>query len=164
MKTTLKKIFLVAALLISAPCLKAQDIFYYHHLLEGDGCTVSFSSIYNNDTAYLIVSIKSEGVVFSDNPTMMLRFFDTDQVLILHGTKIQTTQENGAYILYPTTKQRSMAQFQVTELEMALFKSGIEKVRISTLPTTHEHIFQKDKIGALIYQDYLQTKMRSFDF
>lgn len=148
--------------------LNAQTVRYSYRPFSTEGCTVSFSPTFVGDTAYIVVTVESERLVFSDNPTMMVRFFGTDQILQLHGKKTDATSTEGAVmvgnIFVPYSKEKSMAMFKVSEQQMEMFKLGVERIRLSTLPTTHDRTFNSDKIGLPLYQNYQIEKRKALDF
>jgi len=129
---------------------------------------VSYTPVFVGDTAYIVVSVQSDRLVFSDNPTMMVRFFNTDQILLLSGKKMDAISSSGAVmvgnVFVPYTETKAMAMFRVTEQRMEFFKLGVERVRLSTLPITHDRTFNYDKIGVQLYQNYLSVKKKAQDF
>ena len=99
---------------------------------------------------------------------MMVRFFGSDQVLQLSGLNINTSTKHGGVVvsnvIVPTTAYQSMALFIVTEEQIAMFENGVAKIRITTVPISHERTFKKDKIGAKIYQAYKKVKKQNENF
>lgn len=99
---------------------------------------------------------------------MMVRFFDTDQILQLEGKNMTTTTSNGAVVvsnvLVPYTEFKAMAMFRVTEEDMEMFKLGVESIRLTTLPITHDRTFKKDRIGLKLYQNYQTAKRKAKNF
>lgn len=147
---------------------QAQSVSYSYRLLAAEGCTVSITPTFVGDTAYLIVSIQSDRLVFNENPTMMVRFFNTDQLLQLSGQKISTTTSSGGVMIsnvfVPITEMKSMAMFKVTDQEIESFKLGVERIRLSTLPITHDRTFRNDKIGMELYHSYQKEKQKAKSF
>ena len=147
---------------------QAQTVSYSYRLLSPEGCTVSYTPTFVGDTAYIVVSVQSDRLLFSDNPTMMVRFFNTDQTLQLEGKKLDATSSEGAvmvgYVFVPISEVKAMAMFKVSEQEMEKFKAGVERIRLSTLPITHDRIFKNDRIGQELYQNYQVEKRKAKNF
>jgi len=158
---------LVACLIVTLD-LQAQTVSYTYRPLSPEGCTVSYTPSFVGDTAYIVVSVQSDRLVFSDNPTMMVRFFNTDQILQLEGKKLDATSSEGAvmvgYVFVPISEVKAMAMFKVSEQEMEMFKSGVERIRLSTLPITHDRTFKDDRIGQELYQNYQREKRKAKEF
>lgn len=148
--------------------MQAQSVSYTYHPFAEEGCSVSYTPTFVGDSAYIIVSLQSDRLVFSNNPTMMVRFFDTDQILQLEGKNMTTTTSNGAVVvsnvLVPYTELKAMAMFRVTEEDMEMFKLGVERIRLTTLPITHDRTFKKDRIGLKLYQNYQTAKRKAKNF
>ncbi len=79
-----------------------------------------------------------------------------------------TTTSNGAVVvsnvLVPYTELKAMAMFRVTEEDMEMFKLGVESIRLTTLPITHDRTFKKDRIGLKQYQNYQTAKRKAKNF
>ena len=165
MKKHILFILLFFAVVVNLP---AQTVRYSYRPFSTEGCTVSFSPTFVGDTAYIVVTVESERLVFSDNPTMMVRFYGTDQIVQLHGQKTDATSTEGAVmvgnIFVPYSKEKSMAMFKVSEQQMEMFKLGVERIQLSTLPITHDRTFNYDKIGLSLYQNYQIEKRKAQDF
>ena len=163
----IKRFSLLIILLMATITLKSQTISYTYHSFMEDGCTVEYTPTIVNDTIYIVVCIKSEQLVFGENPTFSVRFFD-DKVLQLYGQKISdNTQHGGIFIsnfLVPTTQHKTIACFMVTDEQMAMFANGIAKIRLSTFPILHERIFKRDKIGFPLFESYrsIAAKVKKF--
>ena len=142
--------------------IQAQSVSYSYRPLAEEGCSVIYTPTFIDDTAYIVVCVKSDRLVFNDNPTMMVRFFNTDQILQLNGENINTLSNVGAVIvsnvLVPYTSLKAIAMFRITEQEMTLFTSGVERIILSTFPIVHDRTFKKDKIGKKLYKFYLDAK------
>ncbi len=148
--------------------LQAQSVSYTYKPFSAEGCTVSYTPVFVGDTTYIVVGVQSDRLMFSDNPTMMVRFFKTDQILQLSGKKMDATSSSGAVmvgnVFVPYTEVKAMAMFRVSEQEMESFKLGVERIRLSTLPITHDRTFNNDKIGMPLYQNYQSEKKKAQDF
>lgn len=147
---------------------QAQSVAYTYRPFAAEGCSVWYTPSIVNDTAYIVVSVQSDRLVFTDNPTMLVRFFGSDQVMQLSGIKMNTTTKHGGIVvsnvIVPTTDFQAMAMFMVTEEQMAMFEKGVEKIRFTTVPIAHERTFKKDKIGGKIYQNYKEVKTKNESF
>ena len=66
---------------------QAQSVSYSYKPFSEESCTVSYTPVFVGDTEYIVVNVRSDRLVFSDNPIMMVRFFNTDQTLQLSGKK-----------------------------------------------------------------------------
>ena len=168
MRTAMRKILSATLLTLGFFVLQAQSASYTYKPFSAEGCTVSYTPVFVGDTAYIVVSVQSDRLVFSDNPTMMVRFFNTDQILQLSGKKMDATSSSGAVmvgsVFVPYTEMKTMAMFRVSEQEMESFKLGVERVRLSTLPITHDRTFNNDKIGMPLYQNYQSEKRKAKEF
>ena len=163
-----KTVLLLLSLFTIMVDLQAQTVSYTYRPLSAEGCTVSYTPSFVGDTAYIVVSVQSDRLVFSDNPTMMVRFFNTDQILQLEGKKLDVTSSEGAvmvgYVFVPISEVKAMAMFKVSEQEMEMFKSGVERIRLSTLPITHDRTFKDDRIGQGLYQNFQREKRKAKEF
>ena len=163
-----KWMYLLMVLIACVMQLKAQSVSYTYKPFAEEGCAVSYTPVIVENEAYIVVSVQSDRLVFSDNPTMMVRFFNTDQILQLEGKKLNTTSSNGGVlignVLVPYTDMKAMAQFRLTEAQVELFKNGVEKIRLSTFPIAHERVFKSDKIGMLLFQNYQVAKDKAKNF
>ncbi len=145
-------LFAVVALLVS--CGAAKSVSYMHKPLAAEGCSVSYSAIQNDGQAMIVVTVKSDRLVFSNNPTMMLKNFK-GEVLKLEGIDLQSRSETGGVLInnvvVPVTELSAMAEFPVNEKDFDFFASGISKVRLSTVPIVHEKEFSSDVIGEYLF-------------
>ncbi len=148
--------------------LQAQSVSYTYRPFADEGCFVTYTPSFIGDTAYIVVNIRSDRLVFNDNPIMMVRFFNTNQIIQLTGKKLDATSNDGAIlvgnVLVPFSEVKAMAMFKVSEQEMELFKCGVERIRLSTFPITHDRTFHKDKIGIPLYMDYQIAKQKAQNF
>ena len=119
---------------------------------------MSYSALQQDAKLLIVVTVKSDRLVFSDAPTMMLKNFD-GEVIKLEGTNLQSqTKTSGVLIgsmVLPVSELNAIAQFPVAPEEIEFFKSGIAKVRLSTVPIVHEKTFSNDKIGRYLYSELL---------
>ena len=164
------KRFLFVAIFILAVCpMKGQkSVSYTYKPFAAEGCSVWYTPTIVNDTAYVVVNVRSDRLVFSERPTMMVRFFGSDDVLQLNGINLNTTTTHSVALVNNVVMQSSgyiaMAMFMVTEEQMAMFENGVSKIRVTTIPIVHERTFKKDKIGAKIYQNYQKVKAKNQTF
>lgn len=163
-----KWMYLLMVLIACVMQLKAQSVSYTYKPFAEEGCAVSYTPVIVENEACIVVSVQSDRLVFSDNPTMMVRFFNTDQILQLEGKKLNITSSNGGIlignVLVPYTDMKAMAQFKITEAQIELFKNGVEKIRLSTFPIVHERVFKSDKIGMPLFQNFQVAKDKAKNF
>lgn len=160
----MKKVALLSLLLL---LLYSCGIGYLHNPLSEDSCSVKYNAIYQDEGTYILVEIESENLVFSNKVSMKLKTFNND-IIELNGTIISSTPNNGGIIIsgimYPINETNSKALFSITEKQIYLLKSGISKVRISTIPIAHEKIFDEDFIGVPLYNEFIQKKEENNKF
>lgn len=164
----MKRLLLLSALVMSlVACGPAKKVSYSHKTFSAEGCTVSYSAIQQDGQSYIIVTVKSDKLIFSDNPAMMLKNFDGD-VLKLEGTNLQSRTETSGiligYMVLPVSELKAMAKFPVDPADIDFFKSGIAKVRLSTVPIVHEKSFSSDKIGKYLYSGLLRAESSERSF
>lgn len=155
----MKRILLFLAFIsLLLSCGSSKSISYTHKPLAAEGCSVSYSALQQDGQLFIIVTVKSDRLVFSDAPTMMLKNFDGD-VLKLEGTNLQSRTETSGILIgsmvLPVSELNALAQFPVALGDIEFFKSGIAKVRLSTVPLVHEKTFSKDVIGRPLYSELL---------
>ena len=164
MKRFYSTIFLLA---ISCITLLAQHVSYTYKPLAAEGCSVRYSAIYQEVTSYLFVEIRSDRLVFGNTPTIKFKTFK-DEIIELKGKPLATSQESTGVvvgnIVVPATELQAKAQFEITDQQIALLKDGIAKVRINTVPITHERSFKNDKIGKKLYDLFLKAKAKADKF
>lgn len=68
------------------------------------------------------------------------------------------------YVFVPISEVKAMAMFKVSEQEMEMFKAGVERIRLSTLPIKHDRTFKNDRIGQELYQNYQSEKRKAKEF
>lgn len=151
-------LFLFAIVALLASCGSAKSVSYLHKPLAAEGCEVSYSALQQDGQLYIFVTVKSDRLVFNDTPTLMLRNFE-DKVLKLDGTNLQARTETSGMLIsnvyVPISELNAMAQFPVDLADVNFFKSGISKVRLSTVPIVHEKSFSSDIIGKYLYSELL---------
>jgi hypothetical protein len=146
---------------------KAQTVGYTYKPLAAEGCSMRYSISKQDTIYYIIATVESDRLKFLKESTMMIRTFD-DEVIKLEGALIDNdTQSVGIMsgnIMIPVPVISSTAQFIVTPSQLKSLKVGIAKVRLSTIPITHERSFKKDKIGKKLYEFYLKEKNKDDSF
>ena len=157
----MKRVLLLSvltALILS--CGPTKSVSYTYKPLAAEGCSVSYSAFQQDGQLFIAVTVKSDRLVFNDTPTMMLKNFD-GEVLKLEGTNLQSRTETSGVLIgsmvLPVSELNALAQFPVSPREIDFFKSGIAKVRLSTIPIVHERTFANDKIGRYLYSELLSA-------
>lgn len=149
-----KALYLLALIAILASCGTAKSVSYTHRPLAAEGCSVSYSAAQNDGQLLIVVTVKSDRLVFSNSPTMMLKNFK-GEVLKLEGIDLQSRTETGGVLInnvvVPITELKAMAEFPIDEKDIEFFASGISKVRLSTVPIVHEKEFSADVIGNYLF-------------
>lgn len=161
------KHLLTILLMLLALTSKAQTVSYIYKPFSSQGCTMKYSISKQDSLYYIVVTVKSDNLMFLKEPTMMIRTFN-DDLIIFHGALIDnSTQSVGVMsgnIVIPVTKVSSTAQFIISPAHLELLKAGVSKIRLSTTPIAHKRSFKKDKIGKKIYELYLKEKNKDDDF
>jgi len=164
----MKRILLLSALTtLFLSCGPSKNVSYSHRPFAAEGCTVSYSALQQDSQLYIVVMVKSDRLVFGENPTMMLKNFE-GEVLKLEGTSLQAQTETSGvligYMVLPISELKAMAQFPVDLADVDFFKSGIAKVRLSTVPIVHEKSFSSDRIGKYLYSELLSANSSENSF
>ena len=161
------KHLLIILMMLLALTSKAQTVGYTYKPLAAEGCTMRYSISKQDTLYYIIATVKSDRLKFLKESTMMIRTFN-GEVIKLEGALIDNdTQSVGVMsgnIMIPIAEISSTAQFIVTPIQLASLKVGVAKVRLSTIPITHERSFKKDKIGKKLYELYLKEKNKDDNF
>lgn len=151
-------LFVFTALLVS--CGSAKSVSYTYKPLTAEGCSVSYSALQQDGQLFIAVTVKSDRLVFTDAPTIMFKNFD-GEVLKLEGTNLQSRTETSGVLIgsmvLPVSELNALVQFPITPGEIDFFKSGIAKVRLSTIPIVHERTFSNDKIGRYLHSELLSA-------
>ena len=161
------KHLLIILMMLLALTSKAQTVGYTYKPLAAEGCTMRYSISKQDTLYYIIATVKSDRLKFLKESTMMIRTFN-GEVIKLEGALIDNdTQSVGVMsgdIMIPIAEISSTAQFIVTPIQLESLKVGVAKVRLSTIPITHERSFKKDKIGEKLYELYLKEKNKDDNF
>lgn len=159
-------LFLLFSLII-ASCGTPKSVSYTHKPLADEGCSVSYSVVSQEGRAAIVVSVKSDRLVFGDNPIMQLRN-SKGEVLKLEGINLQMRVETGGVLInnvvVPISELNALAQFPVDAEDIPFFDSGIVKVRLSTIPIVHEKTFSHDQIGGYLYKRLINGQNAEEDF
>lgn len=161
----LLSLFVLIAVLVS--CGTAKSVSYTHRPLAAEGCSVSYSAVQNDGQTMIVVTVKSDRLVFGNNPTMMLKNFK-GEVLKLEGVNLQSRSETGGVLInnvvVPITELKAMAEFPIEEKDINFFASGISKVRLSTVPIVHEKEFSSDVIGGYLFSSLRKVSLSEETF
>lgn len=169
-----KFVFMMMSLLLGASAF-AQVESYTYHRFSTDGCRIECFVASNNGKMMLTIDAGAdEGLTFSDNPTLLIRFFD-GAVLKIDGRNlgIARTITSSSTTVYSATNMASSSSttngfarscYEISPEDAAHFNSGVAKIRLSTVPFTHEREFKKDAFGIVLYQEYLRLKKAEENF
>lgn len=163
----MKKLIFLIILILCTINLCAQSVSYDYKLLSKQGCHVKYSAYRQEDKSYIIVEVKSDGgISFVNDPIMMLRA-SNNEVIKLQGVNVGKHKEGGvgivvSGILISEDYSVSTAQFEISNEQIEMLKSGIIKVRLSTIPYLHEREFKSDKIGKKLYKAFGKLKAAEF--
>ena len=67
--------FIFSLLFIVTSCSTAMKVGYAHKPLAAEGCEVNYSVSQQSEDLFIIVSISSDRLVFTDAPTMKMSNF-----------------------------------------------------------------------------------------
>lgn len=161
------KILIVSVMLFVGYGSYAQTVGYTYKPLSAEGCNIKYSVAKQDSSYYIIATVKSDRLNFLKEPTMLLKTFD-GEIIKLFGSLIGNDSEStgivSGNVVIPVTGISSIAQFKISPEQFELFKKGISKVRLSTIPIEHERTFSKDKIGKKLYQFFLKQRDKENDF
>ncbi|MBO4565453.1 MAG: hypothetical protein J5720_08465 [Bacteroidaceae bacterium] len=145
----------------------AQTVSYTYKPLAAEGCTMRYSVSRQNDSYYIIATVKSDRLLFLNEPTIKIRTFN-GEVLTFSGKAIGNGSSSVGVIsgnlVLPVSEISSTAQFKVTEEQFEQIKNGVAKIRITMTPMNHERTFTKDKIGKKLYKFYIKQKEQEDSF
>lgn len=156
----MKRVFYILLFFLVVACGPAKQIGYTYRPLSAEGCSVYYSSVNESGKLSIVVAVKSDRLVFNDEPVMMLKNFDGN-ILKLSGKKLDSHTASGGYVvnsvIIPISEVNALAQFPIKLTDVAFFKSGISKIRLSTIPFNHERTFSDDIIGYYLYDSFQQS-------
>lgn len=152
----MKKIISIVFVLCFCITLIAKNQVSYHHKsLMAEGCKVTYSAIQHDEQKYILVEVRSDRLVFIDYPTLLLKNND-GEVITLKGQSISSDKRTTGMMInnmmVPISEIKAYAEFPITDKDIEKLKDGVIKVRLTTIPITHEHEFKKDKIGKQLYK------------
>lgn len=164
----MKKIFIsIICVFVSVLAFGQKTVGYTYKPLSAEGCTVKFSVVHQEGVYYIITSVNSDRLVSNDLPILMLKTFK-NEVIKLEGKSLSsTTASTGVMvgnIMVPVTEIKALAQFPIGKDQIEKLQDGVCKVRLSTLPLTHEREFDKDKIGKKLYKMFHNVLNSEDDF
>lgn len=161
------KIISAIVLIICSLNLNAQTASYTYRPLAAEGCKIKYSITKQDTTYYIIATVKSDRLKFLRNPTILLKTFD-GEVIKLYGQLIDNSSETAGFVsgnlVLPITEITSIAQFEITSWQLRLFRKGVAKIRLSTIPIEHKRTFSKDKIGKKLYLSFLTLRKKDDNF
>ena len=156
----MKRLLLISNIIIAFTQVSAQSVSYTYKPLAAQGCSVEYSAIWQEGSPYIVVAISSDRLVFNETPTMMIRTLN-DELIKSEGKSITASTSQGGIIVsnvvVPVTGIRATAQFPITVEQIEMLQNGVAKVRISTIPLTHERTFKKDKIGKKLHSYFKKS-------
>ena len=147
------------------------QVGYVYRPFAEEGCEVSYSAVKEYDWLYIVASVLSENLKISEKPVLMLKNFNGDVVRLV-GEEVSTQIESGYGVTFtglnPTgftvvgSEITAMAKFKIDESQLHLLLCGIQKIRLSTVPITHEIVFKDDAIGKKLYDRLMAAKETEF--
>ena len=156
----MKRLLLISNIIIAFTQVSTQSVSYTYKPLAAQGCSVEYSAIWQEGSPYIVVAISSDRLVFNETPTMMIRTLN-DELIKSEGKAITASTSQGGIIVsnvvVPVTGIRATAQFPITVEQIEMLQNGVAKVRISTIPLTHERTFKKDKIGKKLHSYFKKS-------
>lgn len=160
-------VLLIVGVFMLALNTYGQTVGYTYKPLASEGCNVKYSVSKQDTTYYIIVTVKSDRLIFLNKSTMLFKTFEGN-VIELKGELMSNGSESAGIVsgnvVIPITEISSTAQFTATPFQFEQLKNGISKVRLSTTPIEHERTFKKDKIGKKLYQFFIKQRERNIDF
>lgn len=163
----MKHFLLSIICLITFSSAVAQSVGYTYKALAAEGCSVKYSALWQDGQPYIVVVVSSDRLVFNDTPIMMMRLFN-GELIKSEGKAVNTTTSQGGRIIgkvvVPDTELQVTAQFPITKQQVDMLYNGVAKIRITTLPLTHERTFKRDKIGEKLYYFFQEGAQSEDDF
>jgi len=142
----------------------AQTVSYTYKPLKAEGCEMEYNVTRTDSIYYLIATVKSDRLLFIDNPKMKIRTFK-DDVITIEGKEMGNGSKTSGIVAgnYGSTSTLiySIAQFPLSQEQFEKLNDGVAKIRLSMTPMNHERTFKKDKIGKKLYKLYLKAKSES---
>lgn len=144
-----------------------KSVGYTYKPLAAEGCSMSYSVLKQDSVYYIIATVSSDRMKFLREPTMLIKTFDNEIVLLkgeLFDTDADVVNVGTGDVMIPASVVRSTAQFKVTSCQFEQIKKGIAKIRLSTIPIEHEREFRKDVLGKNLYELYLHEVDKDIQF
>lgn len=152
-----KRGWMVALLLLSALFqVQCHSVSYTQRTFSKEDANVRYYAIWQEGKPSLLVVVVSENLVFDERPVLHLRFFNVDEPLRIEGEQLP--------IKVVENQSKASAKFPLTEAQVQLFANGVSKVRLSTLPFTHERVFGHDRMGKQLFRLFQEAKTSDTDF
>lgn len=155
-------IFLLACFNFSSGA-SAQTFTDSYKTIWGETYKLTFGVSYIKYSGFLIVEINSCGMSFKKEPKMKIISFN-NEYLELDGFKTDDTKNNYGVIVgnivYPVTKNSTMAIFPINNNFIDLIKNGISFLTLTMEPINFELSYKKDKIGKKIYKLYQKEQKK----
>ncbi len=152
-----KYLLLLTFLLVTVQMFAGGKVKYSQKTVSINGCVVTFYVTRTDTTYFLAVSFSSEKLMITENPTLLFKTTN-DTVLEYNGTLVNNVSQTGlipaGYIVVPYTSLVSTAMFPVPSADFQLIKTGIKKIRLSTVPIQTEKTFGQDVLGHKLYKFY----------
>ncbi len=155
-------LFTLLIVLFSVSCYARQrSVSYSYKIFKAEGCDVRYTPKVYDDQTILVVQVRSDRLVFTDQPEITFKLSD-GTILQLQGTATSTATESGAVgvggIVVPFSEIKALAEFPITMEQISLLNLGITKVRINTSPIVHQREFKKSyKIGQQLYNIFIES-------
>lgn len=153
------RLFLMFAILCNVAfvsCSSIRQVGYIHNPLEVDGGNFFYSVTKENGELYLLMTVKSDNLTFTESPTLKLKNFNGNTISIT-GEKLTSLDEHGGIVInnviVPYTETNTVARFKIENEQILFFYHGIQKIRLTTVPYIHEKTFKSDVIGFDLYND-----------
>lgn len=153
----LQRSWRVALLLLFAIVqVQCQSVSYTHRTLRKGSAIVHYYAVWQESKPSLLVTVESDKMVFDEHPVLQLRFFGVEDLLRVEGEQLPpiVVEDQGMI----------RAKFPLDEGDVELFAKGVSKVRLSTMPYTHEKTFKRDRIGKRLFREFQKAKVKDTDF
>ncbi len=147
----------VALLLLFAIVqVQCQSVSYTHRTFGKGSAIVHYYAVWQESKPSLLVTVESDKMDFDEHPVLQLRFFGVDEPLRVEGEQLPpiVVEDQGMI----------RAKFPLDEEDVELFAKGVSKVRLSTMPYTHEKTFKRDGIGKRLFREFQKAKAKDTDF
>ena len=127
---------------------------------------MTINVVQEKDSFFLNVNYKDRKLKLVDSPKLLIKLMD-DEVIYLDGQFISSSDKteggvmiSGIFIQSSHIVNQALFPISVNQIEQ--FTKGIKKIRLNTSPRYHEKEWKKDKIGKMLYENYVKIKTDSF--